>query len=1025
MPLAQQVYDLPLVTGLNERQRDESRDPASGFRLAENVVQRKLGAWSKRRGYVALDSPTYTGSGLSSVHLTTHRDAALLAHDGSQLDVYSPTAGWNIRGRVPCVETERTSIASTGIFRGTSVYECVYAGGYLVVVYETARALYAVVLDATTKEPVRGPEQLAAGLSGADALQEFRMQLAVVGSNVLAIYNRENVVALTREDIVRARILDVTDVSAGWGAAVTILAAGNISLTVGDPLFEVCSLSTRWAMVYRHVSGELRLGTWNGAGAVVTAAVNPYPLSPSVFTFCVEGDESDTLWVGRIQTNLTQVDVVAFNPTTLATTGTVLNAAYPDQLTGADTSEAGAICAIVRTGTGTAKVVTSGIIRIFGDYDRSFVGWRDLAISAGAVTSTSTASRVLHLELFSRPWRMASGRVLVGVVPRNTLDNVSGSAPPEEQLATNRERCLYVGDITDVSSGLLPPVATLAPRIVAAQGMLFFPPFARVPVRWPDGHAGLMFPVLRSGISETFEVAELRQTSRGSAAEVGGAVYGHGGIAWLYDGSKSFEASYLQIPRVKAGNHPATGITGTYLYTAVWEHEDAAGNVHYSTPAAPISVTLANQKGRIRVSTCSVTQREERAGGTDRIRCVLYRTAAGGSTYYRCAEGPNYDTTTNGAFVEFLDQLLDATLTQRARLYTQPGTPGTSLPRRSPPGFKHVVAHGDVVAGIADDGRTIWFSAPRVPGEGAWWNDAFVAEVEDTTPLTALASFDGRLWAFTRSSVFVIDGQGFGENGTGGYSLPARIPVDVGCIESRSVVVTPEGAFFQSHLGLCMLTRSQQVVWPGETVTDTLAAYPTVTSATLHALETQVVFTCTNGTTGAVIVYDYNAKAWTTERRADNAAMASATVLGSELYLLRATDQLLRRSAATYLDATAFSAQAWETGWLKLAGLQGFQRIWRVLLLFTQRTACGLRVTLTYDYRDDAPEVREFAGAALVAGKLEISPRRQRCQALRVRVEELAPDPAELGTGQGLEFTGLRVVVGMKTKALFAKAQKG
>lgn len=1031
MPLAKQIVDLPLIAGLSEHTRDETRDPVSGLRLVENLVQRQQGAWSKRNGYDAFPSPNYTGSGLSTVHLTTHRDAALIAQNGDVCEVFSPQANaWSTRGRVPSLETERTSFASMGVFRGTAVYECVYAGGYLVVVYETTRALYAVVLDAITKEPVRGPERLVQGLSGVDSLQEFRLQLAVVGSNILAIYNRENYTAATREDTIRARILDVSNLSAGWSAAVTILSAGNIDLTLGYPLFEVVSLSTRWAMVYKHVSGELRLGTWDGAGSVVTAAVNPFPTSPTVFTFCIEGEESDTLWVGRIRDALTQVDVVAFNPTTLATTGTVLDGAYPDQLTGADTSEAGSICAIVRTGNGTAKVATSGVIKIFGDYDRSFVGWRDLAISAGAVVSTSSASRVMHLELFSRPWRLASGRVLVAVVPRNTLDNVSASAPPEEQTATNRERCMWVGDITDPSDGLLLPTASLAPRVNAVQGLVFFPPFARVPVRFADGHFGLVYPALRSGISETLEVAELRPTSRGSSAEVGGTVYGHGGIAWLYDGNKTLEASYLQIPRVKAGNPIAVGITGTYLYTAVWEHEDSTGNVHYSSPANPIVVALANQSGRIRVSTCSVSMREDRASGTDRIRCVLYRTAAGGSTYYRCAEAPNFDPTTNGAFVEFIDFLPDATLTQRARLYTQPGTAGTALPRRSPPGFRHVVAHGDVVAGIADDGRTIWFSAPRVPGEGVWWNDAFVAEIEDTTPLVALASFDGRLWALTRSSVWVIDGQGFGENGTGGYSLPSRIPVDVGCINARSLVVTPQGALFQSALGLCMLSRSSQVTWFGMPTQDTLDAYPTITSAALHAEETQVVWTCVNDTTGQGILlsYDYNAGVWTTERRTDNGRAVASTVLGGRYFLMRSTDQLMSRSPTNFLDATSFAPGRWETAPFKVAGLQGFQRVWKVCVLFKRKSPCGLRVTLFFDYDDVDPDVREWTVAdiaAMPSGQVEFSPRRQRCEAVRVRVEELEPASFELGTGQGLEFLGLRLVVGVKTKTPFSKSQKG
>ena len=131
-----------------------------------------------------------------------------------------------------------------------------------------------------------------------------------------------------------------------------------------------------------------------------------------------------------------------------------------------------------------------------------------------------------------------------------------------------------------------------------------------------------------------------------------------------------------------------------------------------------------------------------------------------------------------------------------------------------------------------------------------------------------------------------------------------------------------------------------------------------------------------------------------------------------------------RRAAAVYLDGAAWVGQTVETGWVKVAGMQGFQRIKRLLLLYRTRSPAGLRVSIGYDYEDAYTDVREWNETELPEAQLQIAPVRQRCTAFRVRVEELEPASPELGTGQGLEFTGLRLVVAVKPRPGFAKSQK-
>jgi hypothetical protein len=337
---------------------------------------------------------------------------------------------------------------------------------------------------------------------------------------------------------------------------------------------------------------------------------------------------------------------------------------------------------------------------------------------------------------------------------------------------------------------------------------------------------------------------------------------------------------------------------------------------------------------------------------------------------------------------------------------------------------RRVVQHGDVVAALSDSKQRILFSAPGVPGDGLWFSPAFVADVEDTSPLVALASLDGRLYAFSRTGIHVIDGTGYAENGTGGYSLPQRLATDGGCVEPRSVAATPSGILFQSPAGISMLSRSRQVTLFGGAVQDALTAYPTIQAATVDPQTSRVMFQCVDsGGSGATLVYDYLASVWTTATRGDNVAAKGAAVIGGVYHYVTSAGAVHSETTG-YLDNASWIGQTWETGWIKLTGLQGYQRVWRVLLRFTRRSAFALRVSFAYDYSStyetpiDFTDPEIFAVAAAGPGSLEIAPARQRCQAIRVKVEELA------GNGQGMELLGIRVMYAKEARTTFAKGAK-
>ena len=153
-----------------------------------------------------------------------------------------------------------------------------------------------------------------------------------------------------------------------------------------------------------------------------------------------------------------------------------------------------------------------------------------------------------------------------------------------------------------------------------------------------------------------------------------------------------------------------------------------------------------------------------------------------------------------------------------------------------PPCFLHVCVHKSRVWGIAEDGRTLWFSKAFTQGEAVSFSDDFTIYLEDSNgQAIGLASMDDKLVIFTKGRVYYLYGEGPNDAGAlSDYPSPIRIVSPVGCIESRSLVVTPAGVFFQSLIGIHLLTRGLEVQFVGQAVQDVLATYPKIRSAILH-----------------------------------------------------------------------------------------------------------------------------------------------------------------------------------------------
>ncbi len=1037
MALELQYWDLPMRAGLVEAQQPEVLDPAAGFSRVENLLQDKTAALVKRPGTRRLSPLLLDGTTLpNAIRLAASKDG-VLAIDGEYLYARSDTVNrWVRRDHVPSVGATR----SVGVQPGAGFepcYEMVAVGNLRVVTYATTNGLAgilqihtisAIVLDGATGATVRGPDLVATSAAGAEF---FVHKLIACGNNVICVYDPRNAPGL--EQII-ARGLNVTNaatISAGWAvpAAVTVLGEYIPLGSAFASAWDVCAMSDRWFL------------SFNATGVpptpIRTVANNPTTPFARIDTADngIEGvtianavAEGDTLWIAWCQnTSQVSVRVIGLDPTNLAAT----------LATAAIISTATTMPFAVYKGL-AIQPTTAGSGMVFSCPDMqgglfAEVYARRFTTTLGACVTDGADRQYRNFAMFTKPWR-TSGRVYMGLIL--ACGFVAFTVP-------GRWPCQFVVDMTD-EEDTLRVVANLAPGLVSISeaGAVVQPHGVAV----AGSSVEYLLPIRHAAASSGLEIVMVDHaaTSRWQPVDFADAVHMSAGCASYFDGVRVAEMNFLRPGQMVAAA-PFAAVSGlalgTYFYTCVYEQIDAAGNLHQSEPALPQSVTVGAglpPPASVILSLIRLipTTRQDAEDNTNPVRVAIYRTAPNGGTYYRLA---TVDNQPGGVNLTYTDEITD--VTTGALLYTQPGTRGTALPHRAPPSLSFLVQHGDSLAGIADNGA-IWFSGAHVPGEGAWWNPLMSVTIEDANRPVALASFDGRLYVFMRSRIWVIDGPGYADNGTGGYSPPQRLGVASGCVEPRSVVMTPWGTFFQSDRGLELLTRTGEVQWIGEVVRDRLAAFPVVTGATHNPDTDQVVFSCATteaSTSGVLLALDLATSTWSTYDYPSNAGAATAprsvvTALRGGAPELHWIDGAEGESIA-YDDATIgydeiAAANVWadgvlETAWIKLAGLQGYQRVWRILLLLRRITDHALTVELAFDYSDTYTETFTWTAAEIAAlprEQAEVRPRRQKCQAVRVRVTDAAG--GTLGSGRGSIVLGCRVAYGVKRKTALSVAHR-
>jgi hypothetical protein len=516
-------------------------------------------------------------------------------------------------------------------------------------------------------------------------------------------------------------------------------------------------------------------------------------------------------------------------------------------------------------------------------------------------------------------------------------------------------------------------------------------------------------------------------------------------VSW-YDGESEVELSFTQRPRVSAVATGAGNVdAGAHIYQAVYEWIDGQGNKHVSEPSDPFSVTLVGASTVTVTATTLGTTRKGRAsqGEQRHVQVAFFRTTVNGEILYRITP-PNQGVTSDPTVVtvSFVDNVSDVNVVGEA--FGQIYTSGEILPNGTLPGVRCVESFGSRLwAASAEDGKTIYFSKSFVVNEAPAFSDGLTLRVDDAPDsIVAMAALDDKLIVFTGERIYYVSGDGPNDTGLGGsFNGPNRVAADAGCVDARSVVSVPGGVFYASPAGIYHLDRALEVTPKGLPVLDETTGC-TYLGTVLDSVEKRVLFLVTGGTDAVyagprVLVYDYAFDIWTiwipyTQDRSDptttipdDTLRSQAVWLGYHVWTtngLSEADVWQQGTGPTpWLDGEWFFPAQYESPWVHVAGIAGFQRTYRVTATGAQFSNHAIQMDVLCDYDESTVyQSRAWDASSLVGApaleRMQLHLRPQLAAAIKIRLAStaVAGDPSGAGPIGGFDLAALTFEIGVK-----------
>lgn len=423
------------------------------------------------------------------------------------------------------------------------------------------------------------------------------------------------------------------------------------------------------------------------------------------------------------------------------------------------------------------------------------------------------------------------------------------------------------------------------------------------------------------------------------------------------------------------------------------------------------------------------------------VKIVIYRWSTANPIPYQVTliTSPllNPDPKANG-FIDYVDASNDAEILGNNILYTTGGV----VENIGPPPTSAMTIFDDRLWALDSENDLLWFSKQVIQGTPVEMSDLFTFFVPPniasgpTGPVKCIGVMDDKFVLFHRNILQYFVGQGPDNTGANNqYSQPVIIQSPVGCSNQASIVLTPLGLMFQSENGIWLIQRNLGVSYVGAPVEAYNSAK--VLSSTLIPSTTQVRFILDSGVT---LMYDYFYDQW----GAFNGVSGISSTIYQNLHtLLRNSQNVRQETPGLYLDGASPVLMSFQSAWIKLQGLQGYQRAFFFYLLGQFLSPHKLSLSIAYDYNLTPEQVTlvtpnnyggvyggggtstpgsnppygsdEFYGGTETDVEQErIFLDRQRCQAFQITLQEIFDSSFGTTPGAGFTLSGLNLIAGFK-----------
>lgn len=952
-------------------------------------------AIKKRFGYDFL--PQGIGSGATSITdgdaLNTFKDELLLYDNANIYSFSSSTSKWNNKGSLISIFTNlknivRSQATQTGLDLAFHAFNNGAVGVYA---WSESGGIKAKVTDFDT---------------GASFIKDTVLNASAVNARCLDFGGYLWVLYVSGTSLV-ARRIDPADPTS-FSSAFTLTTDVNGTTKFFDA---VAFGSDKAIVAYRNTAGDLKTAFILNSGAFGSVVAG----TPDPVTAAVTADKALTIIVDPTNFNI-------FIGYISSSTGANV-IAYQSNLTSLFTST---VLAADTTSTAITGVYESPtLLTFYWQIPNATVSNYSIKTntisSSGAIGTASTfkksvglAGKIFYLSgIYYVPCVHDSTLQATYFLIRSSGEIISKSLPGE------------AGGV--LTTGMLPSVALYNAKYYQAAQIKTALLSENSTIYTPTGFARLEY--------------DFTSTQRYFAAEIANNLITSGGVVSLYDGLAPVEYGFNLFPEdIALSSSPTTAgfmSNGNYQYAAVWEWIDNQGQVHRSSPSAALAVVLTGGTGTQRNILTIPTLRLTLKDGVihNSVSVAVYRTVNSGGVFYRVSSlsSPTLNDLTVDS-ITFNDTLADASITGNEILYTAGGVLENDAPL-SAKFITNTKSRGFYIS--AEDPYGLYCSREATPNEGLAFSYALRKQIDAKGgEPTALASMDDKVIIFKEKNIFYLSGQGPNDTGLDdNFTEVTAIASDVGCSDQNTIAVYADGLLFKSEKGIYKLTRNLELQYVG----DRVEAYNdlTITSADTLPKVNQIRFVTSDG---VALVYDYYVNEWSVF---DNHMGKDAVVWNSAYtYLRNSSGAVYSENETKFLDDNIPLKLKIGTAWIKLAGLQGFQRIRRSIVLGKYMSDHKLSMRVSYDYNADLYDQYYFDAAGVLVGEVygdgnygDDSPyggsadtlyqfrthlTKQKCQAIRFEFEDIM----DTVYGESFELTDLMLEVGIKQGVGKLKAAK-